>query len=626
MLKRITTLTAVLLYRRHAGGFEMYRVAKTVCGALAAVMLIVALGWPVTAQKRAGKKQAEPRSKPQSSVAATSLTAEQQAALYVLDQLFESAKKFEDDLLRLRTQAQVADMIWGYDEPRARRQLEEAFRATASVKVERQGARPPSSLVAHATPLSELQREILSLIARRDVNLAENLINSAVAARPEKEATTSARGDDASGSERDGLYLQAALSIADTNPERSVQLAEASLAGGISPTILGVLLTLRQKSPAQGDALYRATLAAARRNLKQATLNLHVLASYALPEFITVSPGSGLSPNAEADQASGAMTSEFLNFTYDTFLYLSAPAQSSKTNPADYMVGQRLLPFFVKYQPERAPVFRSLLGVIAQRAAQNPAIDVVNNIYQPSGMDDLLKQAGAAQDPLQKDLLYFRAVMMATGEDNFDRALSIAEQVKDGDFRDGLGSLIRFQASTSLSRKGETDAALRYAEGTSDLRQRAYLLAKVARALFDKKDTARAAEVLAEARQSIAKADEGAEKAQAWLLIAEGETRLDPMRGFEGMEATVKAFNEIVPESSDTAKQSPAPAFSLSSMLATFFKLEQPDFTPSFALLGRADFNRAVQLAQTLKKNNLSVLAQLAACRSVLFNRQEKNL
>ncbi|HZG54521.1 MAG TPA: hypothetical protein VEZ40_20635, partial [Pyrinomonadaceae bacterium] len=506
----------------------MNRVTKTAYGALVGIALIVALGVPATAQKRDGKKQAGSRPKPQSTAAA-SLTAVQQDALYALDQLSESAVKFEDDLLRLRTLAQVADLLWGYDEPRARRQLEDAFRATASLKVERPEPSPSaSSPAAPATPLSELQGEILSLIARRDVNLAEKLINSAIEAPSETRGTIDAPGGGAAEGVRHGLYLQAALSIADTNPERSVQLASAGLAGGINPSVLSVLLTLRQKSPAQADALYQAAMAAARRDLKPSTLNLNILAFYALPEFITMGLGGAPSPNTDADQAGAAKAIEFLNFAYDTFLHLSAPAQSSATNPADYLLGQRLLPFFVKYQPERAPMFSSLLGIIARRASQNPGIDTVNNLYQPRGMDDLLKQAEAAQDPFQKDLLYFRAVTTATGEGDFDRALSISTQVKDADFRGGLDSLVRFQAATSLSGKGDTDAALRYAASTSDVRQRAYLLAKVARALFDKKDIARASEVLAEARQSVARADEGAEKAQAWLLIAEVETRLDP--------------------------------------------------------------------------------------------------
>lgn len=102
----------------------MYRIAKTVCGVMVNVMLFIALGLPTIAQKKGSKKQAEPRSKPQNIMATHRLTATQQAALSVLDQLSESARKFEDDLLRLRTQAQVADMLWDYDAPRARRDLE----------------------------------------------------------------------------------------------------------------------------------------------------------------------------------------------------------------------------------------------------------------------------------------------------------------------------------------------------------------------------------------------------------------------------------------------------------------------------------------------------------------------
>ncbi|MDQ1557910.1 MAG: hypothetical protein QOD32_970 [Pyrinomonadaceae bacterium] len=606
----------------------MYGVVKVARVALVSITLVATLGLPMaTAQKRGDKKLAEPRPKQQSLAAAKTLTTEQQAALYVLDQLSEAAKKFDDELLKLRTQAQVGDLLWSYDEPRARRRLEEAFRATTSIKVEKQGATvPPPSPVAPVTPLSLLQREILSLIARRDVNLAERLINSAAAeAKSETDGAFVARGGDAAGGERPGLYLQAALSIADTNPERSVQLAEASFAGGISPTVLSVLLTLRQKSPTQGDALYRATLAAARRDPTTASLSLQLLAPYALPEFITAAGfGAALTPDAgAATQAGGAAAVEFLNFAYDTFMHLAAPTQTSAANPADYMLGQRLLPFFVKYQPERAPMFRSLLGVIAQRAAQSPAIETVNNLSRPGGADELLKQAEAASDPFQKDLLYFRAVMMAMGEGDFDRAIEIAGRAHDGDFRSGLDAFVRFQASSSLSVKGDADAALRYARSMPDVRRRAYLLAKVARTLFDKKDTARAAEVLAEARQSIAKADEGAAKAQAWLIVAEIETRLDPARGFEGMEATVKAFNSIVPDASGEVKPAPGAGFVLSSMLTKLFKLEQPDFAPSFSLLARADFERAVQLAQTLKQQDLSVQAQLAACRSVLVKRRE---
>lgn len=59
-------------------------------------------------------------------------------------------------------------------------------------------------------------------------------------------------------------------------------------------------------------------------------------------------------------------------------------------------------------------------------------------------------------------------------------------------------------------------------------------------------------------------------------------------------------------------------------ILGGMFKLEPPDFAPSFNLLARTDFNRAAQLAQKLTRKDRAVLAQVAACRGVLIKRAEK--
>jgi hypothetical protein len=54
------------------------------------------------------------------------------------------------------------------------------------------------------------------------------------------------------------------------------------------------------------------------------------------------------------------------------------------------------------------------------------------------------------------------------------------------------------------------------------------------------------------------------------------------------------------------------------------FKMEPPDFAPSFSLLARADFNRAAQLARRLTRKDRTVLAQVAVCRGVLVREAEK--
>ncbi len=171
-------------------------------------------------------------------------------------------------------------------------------------------------------------------------------------------------------------------------------------------------------------------------------------------------------------------------------------------------------------------------------------MDAVSSLSQSGSTDDIAKQAEATKDSFQRDLLYFRASLSASGAGEFQRALSLAEKISAEDFRDELESNARFRASTDSLGKGEIDASLGYAREVSDVRRRALLLAKIARVLLDKQDTRRASEVLSEAEKTIGRGKDGVEKAQALLLITEVKIRLEPTQGFESMEATVKAFNE----------------------------------------------------------------------------------
>lgn len=600
----------------------MRKVTKVVCSGL----LFIAQILSVTAQNQADKKRLDSGAKTQRNAKNDELTPDQQLALFLLDDLLRHVETLDDAQLKFRAQAQVADILWGYDEPRSRRLFEQTFRNIVSAEPDNQIAVSSASIIASASPLSQIQRDVLSLIARRDAILAEKLIDSIPEAKLNKEGASKAQGD-ISQAERSELYLQAASSVAETNPERAAKLAESSFISGLNPSILNVLFTLRQKNPAQADALYRVALAKVRGDIRHASVNIQILASYALPQFATV----GMSGSSDLVQNSGAVTKhdsamaiEFLNFVYDTFQRLSNPEQVEPANPVDYMTGQRLLPFFVRSSPERAPMFRNMLDMMAHRTSQSAALDMVNKMFQPINTDDLLKQAEQMKDQFQRDLLYFRAVITLAAKGDFDRALSLTENINDRDFRSSLASLVCFQAASTFLKKGDIDSSLRYAKDIPEVRQRALMLAKVALTLFNKQEPVRASEVLADAEQIIRNADEGEQKAQALLMMAEIEARIDPRRGFEVMETTVKAFNDADLKAEDKTQAVPNAGFSLSSMLTKIFSPETPNLAPSFSLLARSDFNRALRLSHTLKKKDRSVLAQLAVFRSILAPKHEK--
>ena len=62
-----------------------------------------------------------------------SLTMQQERALQILAQLSETIGSWKPVEWTVRVQARIADLLWNYDEDRARRDLEELFHSVDSV-------------------------------------------------------------------------------------------------------------------------------------------------------------------------------------------------------------------------------------------------------------------------------------------------------------------------------------------------------------------------------------------------------------------------------------------------------------------------------------------------------------
>ena len=67
------------------------------------------------------------------------LSLSERHALWLLDHLLEEAKSCDDETFRIITLAQLADLLWKYDEPGARRQFEKALGFIDEIKAEPPG-------------------------------------------------------------------------------------------------------------------------------------------------------------------------------------------------------------------------------------------------------------------------------------------------------------------------------------------------------------------------------------------------------------------------------------------------------------------------------------------------------
>lgn len=247
---------------------------------------------------------ARPSPAPRRPAAATStaapakkvLTPQQQRSLYLLESLGDEAKKSDDPYFASVVRAQVADALWRHDEPRARRELETAFRQiNESAKASGAAAREFPALFSDSTPDMRAQLAVLRVAAMRDPQLAQKMIQSleeAVAPDAEQSATQTLSPQERARkqmtdffgerSQRATLYLTLALQLVETDTERAVQFARQGLANSKSLDVMtpGVLLTLRMKNVAVADELFRIALAVARRDAAHFSWNVNMLASY----------------------------------------------------------------------------------------------------------------------------------------------------------------------------------------------------------------------------------------------------------------------------------------------------------------------------------------------------------
>lgn len=202
-----------------------------------------------------------------------------------------------------------------------------------------------------------------------------------------------------------------------------------------------------------------------------------------------------------------------------------------------------------------------------------------------------------------KEGLYRRAAEIAMASGEFDKAFSVIEKIKDKETQAELKSKTHHVAAMVALAEGDLTRAHSPGKGITDVRDRAKFYSRLARALKEKNEAARAAEILREVMLSIAREKDYYIKEPAMITIASAAARLDPALGFEVMKSLVRLMNEH-----QVAARKGGRKYVVSGL----------DFNESFPLLARADFDRALRLAQAIRASEPAMLAQVAACRGIL--------
>src|SRR5713226_1330195 len=566
----------------------------------------------------------------------------------LLISLAADAGKFNDQTLRARTQARIADALWEADLDRARSMFRAAWDAAEVAdkesqqrvreEVERQRAKNGS--VAISGP-PNVRGEVLRLAAKRDHALGEEFL-AKLKIEKQQEAT------EASDRNRSNLFnspeamsqrLSLARQLLDTDVGRALEFADPAL-GTITMEGLNFLSYLREKDAAAADRRYGAMLAGAGGSLQSDANTVSLLSSYLFTPhlFVTFEAGgastSQMTPNIAPPDVSPDLRLAFFNVATQILMRPQSPPeqdQSSSKIQGKYMVMKRLLPLFERFAPREATdAVRAQMDAIATglpddlRQRDDDALR--QGIREPQSADDrekaLLDRIDHAKTSDERDRLYLQLARLLAEKDD-PKTRHYVDKIEDTDLRNNARAFIDATMTMRAVDKRNVDRILELVR-TGELThfQKAWALTQASKLLV-KTDRDKALTVLDDATTEAKRIEPSdPDRPRALMAVTNVLLLTDRAKAWEAVTDAVKAANSA---EGFTGEDGAMRISLLTKTMSSIRTSSSGEFDVSgvFVELARDDYNRTVELARLFEREPPRASAVIAIARSVLEEKKK---
>jgi hypothetical protein len=544
-----------------------------------------------------------------------------QRTIAVLDGVLEAQKSFADENLRVMIRANVADMLWSHNEPRARRLFEDAVHA--SEKLADQDTRPPQAGVS----LYPVRAQVIRLIIPHDPDWAARLIES----RGELFTDLTSRSI-ARNRERTLLQMQIVIFFAQRDPQRAAVAAKPLAEVDDLNGLMSLLSMIRFRDVKAADELF--LLALAKTRARQPTLeDIRRFAMYLFPSFGEglfhfASDGSKRDPVSPPNSSPGVVE-RFFEFSFEV-VTRRLQAGLAATNGVhfqvpeyyDFAIPKLLEPYFDRFMPDKATEYRALVKKLRLRVPAGERQYLL--LTEPGTIEELLSRANTTADPGLRYALIRRSVFQASDRD-FEQAAALIERLSSDDARSNARNQLRQRIDSKRSNDAwaalndnDLDKAEALAAEISDWRSQGLLVRSLVGRLAYK-DKSRAARVLDGYEQKAAVITDPHERALALIQLAGVAATIDLNRGFEEMNRAIAEFNSagFMPEleryiDNYTGVGAGSPAVKVNIGLGGLLN----DWDLHW--LGRTSFDRSVALTQQFQLKEAGALILLNICRGAL--------
>lgn len=610
----------------------------------ATVLIVLALVTLAYGQEKEPKQPVATKNPPAKAAstadpaAAAELKERRDRARALLVALSSDARTFNDQTLRARSLARIADALWRVDPEQGRLMFRKAWEAAevADQESDRKHQEEIQQIKArtgggYATTLPpNIRREVLRLVARHDRALGEEFLEKFKVQKAEAASNLNPLSDAMS------QRLSVATELVGAGElERALEFANPVLTT-VSRETLTFLTNLREKNPSAADARYNAMLASAAMNQQSDANTVSLLSSYIFtPHLYVIFTGTGTSTSQSSSQIKPAdVTPELRNAFFQAGASIllrplpqpGQPDQSSSGLDGKYLVIKRLLPFFEQYaSADMVESLRGHLNALNSMVNDNTRRRDDESIHKGIKPDKpaeereqaLLDRIDRAKNSAERDSLYIQLAGIAAGKADM-KAREYASKVEDPEVRKQVQAYFDASLAMVSVQKKLTDQALELvSKGELTHLMKTWVLTECAK-IIAKNDQTKAMELVDEAATEARRID-GSDPnlPRALIAVANAFKVIDAKRVWDATFDAVKAANsaegfsgedgefvlKFTSKGSSSVHNSDVPEFDLEGI---------------FKDLADQDYDRAVELARGFQGEGPRAVATIAIARAVL--------
>lgn len=526
----------------------------------------------------------------------------------IIESILFGTNTILNPVVRIRIRMLAADAYWDFQPEKAREILSEEFSKIAVIAAPQNESdfgtlwsikeigKPPAY---KGRPLeqvkAQLRRDVLAIISARDSALARSL----VAAEKAKETQS-----DSHRNEVDEV-LSTAQSLAETDPEAAARIIKESLKTGVSDGLVFLLMKLRETSPAEASAIFNQLFSAARTTGD--LVQFQQLVPYVLPtELDRLVGGKHYLTDPQRMKDANMLMEYAADLLYRRIITEAPNNIAPELARREYFIWRNLLAVFNDLKPESVWLvntrLRQLTAALPQGAPGAP-----QNPWSEERLNELLAKAKSSFGDKRDE--YFAAAAANAwrfGQGDLDRAISIAENIENREFRDSTTTTFYFQAGLKNLRTEGPDYALGLAKKINLPVFRTRLYLAIIGTLSSVKASERTEALREELLNWLRNSERTSDTAWAILEYLDGSKNDNAERNFAAFDILVRVLNSPTLDPVSKTKN------------RIYWYPEFHDFRKSLAPLAKADFDKGLEVIQMVTNREVSMQIQAALCADYL--------